>query len=275
VTVLRRQAVRRITAPRQERINRLAEVLYNFLPLSSRSAKVTTFRTIFGESGIEDYLEEENKRAALQTGLTGLFRYHERLPFAVIRKIVPAAIEYRRYVRTPLRRAELNAVSDCLADLGVDMRRELADTELDETLPRITVPPKELEERLRKHDLHEAIASEPLELFSGGHFNEAVRRAAERFEDQVRERSGINDHGRSLMGRVFGAGVDRLAIEGMQPENEVDFQNGFKLLAMGLMGAIRNVFSHGDEERREPEECFEMLMFTNWLFRNLEKAVKT
>lgn len=43
-------------------------------------------------------------------------------------------------------------------------------------------------------------------------------------------------------------------------------------LTMGMMSAIRNVFSHGDEEQRSPEEAFEMLLFINWLYRLLPES---
>ena len=39
-----------------------------------------------------------------------------------------------------------------------------------------------------------------------------------------------------------------------------------------MMRGIRNIFSHGDEDPRTPEVCFEMLMFLNWLFRNVSKV---
>jgi len=57
----------------------------------------------------------------------------------------------------------------------------------------------------------------------------------------------------------------------VRPDNREGFVDGYKLLAMGLMAAIRNVFSHGDEEARRPEECFEMLLFINWMFRLLKR----
>jgi len=58
----------------------------------------------------------------------------------------------------------------------------------------------------------------------------------------------------------------------VEAENRGDFQEGFQFLAMGMMAAIRNVFSHGDEERRPPEQCYEILLVVNWLFRHLELA---
>jgi len=218
---------------------------------------------------VEHYLDgPNNKRQALQQALEELYRRHQKLPFSIIRKIVPAAVEYRQYIRRPLRRTELDALSDCLTELGIRMAGELAQIELDERLPPITVPPNELKEQLRNHDLHPAIATEPLELFDAGHFNEAVRKAMERFEDLVRETSGLEAHGRALMARAF-ANSKLIDIGSLQPENKQDFQEGYKFLAMGAMAAIRNVFSHGDEERRSPEQCFEVLLFVNWLFRAL------
>jgi len=268
----RAPAVRRITAPVREGINRLAGILYDFLPLSSRSPNTTTFRSIFAESGVETYLDgPSNKRQALEQGLSELLRRHPKLPFTVVRKVVPAAVEYRKYRRNPLKRAEVASLSECLGELGIDMRAELADVELDQRLPRVTVPPGELTRRLRGYDLDATLASEPVELFANGHFNEAVRKATERFEDQVREVSGITAHGRDLMARAFGAS-GTIDTTGLQPENEEDFRDGYKFLAMGVMAAVRNVFSHGDEERRSPEECFEMLLFLNWMFRALRPS---
>jgi uncharacterized protein (TIGR02391 family) len=115
------------------------------------------------------------------------------------------------------------------------------------------------------------VATEPLALFRDGHFNEAVRKAGERFEEAVRDRSGLGEHGVCLMGKAFGQ-KGTLIVRGMKPENEDDFQEGMKFLGMGMMAALRNVFSHGDEERRSPEECYETLLFINWLFRMLEES---
>ena len=264
------RATRRITAPVRERLDRLAEVLADFLPMTSSSSNTTTFRTIFAESRVEHYLDVDarNKTQQLQKGLVELYRRHEKLPFTVVRKIVPAAVRYRKAKRRPLKRDEVEALGDCLADLGIDMVEELGQIELDENLPRITVPPRKLKEWLREHDLDLTIASEPLELFEAGHFNEAVRKAAERFESRVREAYGLNAYGHDLMAKAFSDG-SRINLAALRLENREAFQRGYKLLAMGMMASIRNVFSHGDEERRAPEECFELLLFINWLSRAL------
>ena len=262
-----KRAIRTVTANKKILIDHLADILCDFLPLTSNANNAVTFEKIFSESSIEKYLGDlKVKRQTLENGLTKLYRYHERLPKTIIRKVIPAAINYRLYKRRPLTQFEIDDLSNTLFELGIDMKRELAEIELDETLPRIEVPPKKLEEHLRNHDLDPKISSEPLQLFSDGHFNEAVRKAAERFEDFVQEISNLELSGRDLMANAFRDGT-YINTSNIQPENQQGFVEGCKFLTMGAMSSIRNIFSHGDEERRSPEECFEMLLFINWLFR--------
>lgn len=267
----RRRAVRMVTTQAKTQINRLADILYEFLPLTSNSPSAVTFTTIFEESGIALYFDTTSKlkKQALEKGFENLYRYHQRLPKKIIRKIIPAAINYREHKRKPLTRKELDCLSACLLELGIDMTKEIEAVVLDESLPRITVPPDKLKEKLRQHDLDPAISSEPLQLFEDGHFNEAVRKCAERFEDRVRNLSNIEATGRDLMARDF-SNADLIDISRIEPENQPSFLDGYKLLSMGMMAAIRNIFSHGDEERRSPEECFEMILFLNWMFRYLK-----
>lgn len=265
--MVRKKAIRRITAPVRAKINNLVLIVREFLPLTSPSPQTTTFSKIFKESRANSYFgKETNKSQALQNGFENLFRYHSRLLHGIIRKVILAAIEYRRHKRNPLKRTELDQLAECLYDLGVDMRKEIRKIPLDESLPRITVPPDKLLERLEKHDLVPEISSEPLELFRNGHFNEAVRKAAERYESKVQEVSAETRIGKDLMTHAF-RDITHVKIDGIKENNVNSFNEGFKFLSMGMMGAVRNIFSHGDEENRAPEECFEMLLFLNWLFR--------
>lgn len=266
----KKKAVRKVTASKKTLLNRLAEILYDFLPLSSRSKNAITFTTIFAESKIEGYLKGcDVKLQALEKGMTEVYRRHERLPTSIIRKIIPAALNYREYIRRPLSKKEINDLSDTLYKLDIDMRAELEEIEIDETLPLIKVPPKELENRLYNHNLDPNISSEPLQLFSDGHFNESVRKAAERLENVIQKISNIDSLGRDLMAQAFkdDTYINTLNIK---PQNKAGFVDGFKFLTMGAMASIRNVFSHADEEGRTPEECYEMLLFINWIFRFLK-----
>lgn len=260
-------AKRRITADTKSKISNLVDVLHNFLPLSARSKNTVTFTSIFKESNISKYLDGyEVKRKALQNGWENVFRYHPRLPFSLINKIVPAAIEYRRAKRNPLKKEELEKLISVLLDIGINMKPVLSKIEIDESVPEITVPPEELVKRLENHPLVEQISSNPLQLFKDGHFNEAVRKAAERFEKEIQDRTGLSDSGKQLMGKAFSGTSPRIPLNSLNTENEKNIQEGYQLITMGVMMAIRNIFSHGDENKRKPEEAYEMLLLLNWLF---------
>ena len=264
------KATRHITANVRVHIHELVDVLCNFLPLDSHAKSAVTFKSIFAESRIEHYLEgPTSKKQALQQGWKNVIRYHKRLPYTLIRKIVPAAIAYRRHKRNPLRQEEMDRLIACLDALGIDMRKELAAIPIDETLPEIQVPPSELVQRLENHPLTPEIAGEPLEMFRNGHFNEAVRKSTERFEVRVQELSGKTDIGKSLMSQAFNPRNPCIALNDLSTENERSTQEGYMHMMMGMMQALRNIFSHGNEDQRSPEECYEMLLFLNWLFRQL------
>ncbi len=265
-----KKAIRTITASDRGHIADLAEILYNFLPLSTHNNKTETFTSIFKESQIHSYIPAKtNKKTAMEKALIKLFRYHERLPKNIFRKIVVASIKYRRYYRKPLIREELGQLDKLLQQLGLNMSNELAAVELDQIVLHVTVPPGELVKRLENHPLCEQIKSEPLELFKNGHFNESVRKATEKFEAEIQSRTGSSDIGKTLMNRTFKLNGPTIALNSLSNGNETSIQEGYQQLTSGMMQAMRNIFSHGDENQRSPEETYEMLLFINWLFRQL------
>lgn len=71
------------------------------------------------------------------------------------------------------------------------------------------------------------------------------------------------------MSKVFSLSNPLIPLNNMATENEKGVQEGYMFMTMGLVRGIRNIFSHGDESQRSPEECYEMLLFINWLFRHL------
>lgn len=149
------------------------------------------------------------------------------------------------------------------------MRSEIRKVSLKEELPLIKVPPAQLIDRLSNHPLVIEISTEPLQLFKNGHFNESVRKACERFEVKVQSISGLTEIGKSLMSKCFGLNSTIIPLNSLSTDNEIGIQEGYQFMSMGVMRGIRNIFSHGDANQKPPEECYEMLLFVNWLFRQL------
>jgi uncharacterized protein (TIGR02391 family) len=243
------------------------------LYFSSRSGKGDSHYNILKDHNLHHYIpsnETVNKKK-LEGAWKEIIRRHKRLPKILIREIVPAAINYRRYKRLPYTEEERDELIKCLKELGFDMEDELKSFDLDVDLPDIQVPTEDLLKRLTNHPLCKEIATEPVQLFSNGHFNEAVRKAIERFEHKVQLESGFDAVGKSLMGQSFSIPNPEVQLNSLSTPNEEEIQEGYQLMTMGAFQAIRNVFSHGDEDQRTPEEAYEMLMFINWLFRQLPK----
>lgn len=262
--------MKKITADEKDKIRNLVDVLYNFLPLSSHSKKAITFFSIFKESDVNKYLNGDNKKQQLIKAWEMIIKKHPRLPNILLRKIVPAAINYRKYKRDPLKKSELDSLVKILQDLKIGVSSDLIKIKLDESNPIIKVPPKELSTKLLNHALVIEIKGEPLELFKNGHYNESVRKAAELFEVKVQTLSGLSFIGKDLMSKAFNLNNTVIKLNKLITENEKGIQEGYQYLTMGLMRGIRNIFSHGDENQRDPEESYEMLIFINWLFRQLK-----
>jgi uncharacterized protein (TIGR02391 family) len=263
-------AIRRLTADKKIQINRLVEVISSFLPISSYGKNANTFETIFKESNVKRYLGDKgSKKQRLIKGFGKVYQQHLKLPFTILRKVIAQGEQYRKYQRKPIKPEEIDELRDCLLKLELNLDAELAAIDLNPNIPEIQVPPAELVKRLEEHPLVEEIRSDPLQKFKDGHFNEAVRKACEKFEAKVQSLSGNQGTGSGLMGSVFNLQNPAIAINSLQTANEQNEQEGYQKLAMGMMSGIRNIFSHGDEDRRTPEEAFEMLMFINWMFRKI------
>jgi len=267
-----KRAVLTITASIKSKINDLVDHLSGFLPLDTYKGESISFRSIFEESRVGKYLPEGPKKPALREGFTKVFRYHERLPKKLIQKIIPAGIEYGKFKRRPISRTQIEKLNQLLLALEIDIESDLLSLNLNENLPQITLPPIELLNRLRNHNLVEELQSEVLILFANGHFNESVRKACEIFEHEVQKKIGSSDIGKTLMGKAFNVQNPLIKLTPLSTQNEIGLQEGFQLMSMGAMAGIRNIFSHGNQDPRTPEESFELLMFINWLFRVFKEA---
>jgi len=264
-------AYRRLTSNRKIQINRLVEIIESFLPFSTwKGSSSNTFKSVFAESNVDKYLKGNSKRERLINGFSTLYQQHQQLPYKILRKVIARGAQYRKYKRNPIKDDEIEELRDCLESLEIDIDKELSDIELNPNLPDIEVPPDDLVDRMRNHPLVDEIRYDSLRQFEDGYFNESVRKACEKFEAKVREISGTAGTGSGLMGTVFNPQNPQIAINDLQTENDQNEQEGFQKLAMGMMSGIRNIFSHGDEDRLTPEEAFEMLMFINWMFRKLK-----
>lgn len=114
-----------------------------------------------------------------------------------------------------------------------------------------------------------------LELFVDGHYDEALRKAAQRFINRVQELANREDlNGVALMHQTFSENTPLLAFNDRSTLVERDEHNGFRFLAVGLTQAIRNVFTHSDQYGLDRVSAFEWLMFVSAMHRRLDNSVQ-
>ncbi len=122
------------------------------------------------------------------------------------------------------------------------------------------------------------------ELIRTGHYRNAVREAAEQFLARLQhlaeqsERPDVqNEHGSRLVSRMFAAPEANrgpvLVFNSLATRAERDEHNGYRLLALGMTQALRNVLTH-DPQRNEldPAEALEWLGFISAMHRRLDDA---
>ena len=102
-------------------------------------------------------------------------------------------------------------------------------------------------------------------------FTGAILDAIYLLSDVIRERSGLEGDGVSLVGLAFGGSSPKLMVNRLQTESDQNVQRGVEALLRGLYQAIRNPRSHGptqDDER----DATALLMFVDYLLRVVDKT---
>lgn len=134
--------------------------------------------------------------------------------------------------------------------------------------------------RLDLSDLHGETALAH-DLFADGHFQEAIRKAAERYVNRVAERAdhpdAQNRQGKNLIEQVFSERSPILSLNSHESLDEWtladrDEHNGYRFLGVGLILAVRNVLTHADDYEMTETEALEWMAFISAMHRRLDSA---
>lgn len=267
--MIKQKIIRRLNQNQKDLIKDLVNCTYNFLPLKSSYKSAVTFKTIFSESKISNYLiNQGSKRDTLNRAFISLIKFHQRLPLSIFKKILVNSIEYRNRVRDPLTEKDVDEYARILNQLGFDLRDVISVSKLALSEIKSGEDFDKLIKLVETHPFDYRIFEEPLDLFLNGHYNESIRRAAENYESLIQNTTKLSSFGRDLMTNTFKDNTF-LNIDHIQQQNRPSFIEGYRFITMGVMSGIRNVFSHGREMERSAEETLETLMLMNWLTRYL------
>ena len=126
--------------------------------------------------------------------------------------------------------------------------------------------------RLGIEGLHPEVVAVASDLFTDGHYSQAVFEAFKAVEVRVRRQSGLAGSGQDLMARAFATtgGPIRVAMESGQSGD--DEQEGFRFIFMGAMRGIRNPKGHELVSLKDPQRALEYLALASLLMRRLDDA---
>lgn len=121
-------------------------------------------------------------------------------------------------------------------------------------------------------DLHKELYPS-IELYKDGHFDEAVRKASQRFLNRIQEGLGLpRQHGTPLIEKAFSSDNPLLAFNDRETPTERNEHNGFRHLGVGLALGLRNVLSHEDDYGLTATTALEWMAFISAMHRRLDEA---
>lgn len=264
----------RVTRRRREIFTQLADALADMAPATT-PGKGFCIRKVAEEFGLRKYWKEAgNKRKTIARFLEEVFRRYPRKPKAVVMAIVRGGLDWRAGKGVATTREDLEKVAGPMLSLGFDIRKDLRKLELPQP-SRVCPPAQDKVALIERLELHEALTDDCLEMFRDGHFNEAVRKALERFEKRIQDAIGDRQTiGKQLMAKAFNSNDPLIPINVMQSGNDRSEQEGFMHLTMGAMAGLRNLYSHGDVDQMSVTDAIERLCFVSLLFRRVDEALK-
>ena len=109
-------------------------------------------------------------------------------------------------------------------------------------------------------------------LFEDGHFAQSVRQGFVCLDNAVRNRTGSDRTGSSLMNWAFSADNPRLKLNLAQSMSDRDEQRGYMQLYAGAMLGVRNPRTHEASITDDVDSAIELLVLANHLMRRLGSA---
>lgn len=122
--------------------------------------------------------------------------------------------------------------------------------------------------------LHPRIKEASKSLFESKHYAQSIFEAHKELGNFVRERSGVNDYGQSLMSKVFKKDNPILKINELETDSDEDEQEGFMFLFMGAMRGIRNPKAHDRVIQEDPYRALKYIAFASLLAERVEESEK-
>lgn len=119
--------------------------------------------------------------------------------------------------------------------------------------------------------LHNSVVFASRDLFSGGHYSQAIFEACKLLNKRVQEMSKLDLDGKKLMLDAFSVNQPRLKFNDNRSQSDKDEQEGFMHIFAGVMHGIRNPKGHEIVNLKDSMRALEYLSLLSLLFRKLDE----
>lgn len=202
---------------------------------------------------------------------------------AIVCQFIQAAMEPVRFSgqsdRFEERRDALNSVIAFLGySLGDDGRLRRGETA--KTLTEAERRASRLRTELQRRGVHSDVLNVCQARFLRQDYFYAVLESAKSVAEKIRQISGLNSDGASLVDEAFGipqSGYPLLAFNSLQKDSEKSEHKGLANLMRGLFGAFRNPTAHEPEHtwHVSEQDALDLLTIASLIHRRLDNAVNT
>jgi len=111
-------------------------------------------------------------------------------------------------------------------------------------------------------------------LLDQGHYRESMINAILCLFDMIREETGLQDDGASLVGKAFSVDNPRIILSDLQSESGKNIQKGIIQILQGYFQAYRNVGSHSLRVSVDKKEALSVLIGVSRLYEKILHAEK-
>lgn len=102
-------------------------------------------------------------------------------------------------------------------------------------------------------------------------YSSAILDAIHNLTETIRNKTGLEGDGSSLIGQAFGGENPKIKLNKLQTESEKNIQKGTQEILKGMYTAIRNPRSH-DKLKDEKEEADAIIYFINYLLKIIDAS---
>lgn len=263
---------KQVSAVTIQNLRTLAEQIGNIIPATSYRKGAFCFQNIAKKLGHrKDWPVHGAKKELIFGFLKAVYRNHPKTFYKVFRENIAQGIERRHRAGDPVLQDEILQLDATLWKLKVNLSKEFKELHLPVERPTIVPPPFVFQKMVDDLGLHPYLQPDCQKLFKDGHINESVRRALEKYETFVQQKSTLTKIGTDLMANAFKEDLPLLKIADVGTERGKGLQMGFKFVSMGAMSFWRNLCSHGDEKQMPHQDAIAVLAMVSHLLHTIDQ----